>query len=92
MVSELAGGAGLLAVASSPLKAHRTRLLPSQPAPSLPAVLAPHLLDSCSGPTGDLLSSSGELDSITSSSRLRLSFLSSPASLPAAQQQGAAFV
>lgn len=41
-----------------------------------------HLLDSTSGPTGDFESSSGEDDSITSSSRLRLSFLSNPASLP----------
>jgi len=45
---------------------------------------AAHLADSASGPTGDLDSSSGELPSCTSWSRLRDSFLSKPASLPAA--------
>lgn len=42
------------------------------------------LLLSCSGPTGDLEREEGEAEpAATSSSKLRLSFLSSPASLPA---------
>jgi hypothetical protein len=43
---------------------------------------APHLAESDSGPTGDMDSSWGELPVCTSWSRLLLSFLSSPASLP----------
>ena len=42
-----------------------------------------YLCGSESGPTGDLESSNGELPICTSCSRLRQSFLSSPASLPA---------
>ena len=44
---------------------------------------ATHLVGSARGPTGDLDSSTGELDSLTVSSRLFDSFLSRPASLPA---------
>jgi len=48
---------------------------------------AARLADSASGPTGDLDSSSGELPSCTSWSRLRDSFLSKPASLPAGRRR-----
>ncbi len=46
---------------------------------------ASHLLASLSGPMGLLPMSAGEEPSATSASRLRDSFLSSPASLPAAR-------
>ena len=49
----------------------------------LPAARGTHLVGSARGPTGDLDSSTGELDSLTVSSRLLDSFLSRPASLPA---------
>lgn len=58
-----------------------------QPATDLiqipPVIRGPHLVGSARGPTGDLDSSTGELDSLTVSSRLFDSFLSRPASLPA---------
>jgi hypothetical protein len=41
------------------------------------------LAESDSGPTGDIDSSNGELPVCTSWSKLRLSFLSNPANLPA---------
>ena len=43
-----------------------------------------HLDDSANGPTGDFDISRGELSASTSSSKFLQSFLSSPASLPAA--------